>query len=311
MLVPCHWTLPQLQQTIRALFGWSEAHPYRFLIRGKALPGDSESETASRFRCQIFGLPSRAVFLYDYRFELKTPLWRHEIRVEKILPAPRRVPLSPVHRRRWHSAAGAIASPQEFRHMMGLFTPGYILHHLAEMIDRGDPDQQLAAEVRYLRPWLTMGGFRWRTPINQQLTSGLADQGQIQVASSSDDGRVQEVEGERHAYVACLKRGMLTPEELGLNLVITDLLKQVLPVGEELNAVTLHSNLQKVAERMEAEMGEERLNFLDNIPPAKSNDPVPPANALADAGTGWGVCACRRARRLVRGDRGQEHESTG
>ena len=35
----------------------------------------------------------------------------------------------------------------------------------------------------------------------------------IQVVIESDDGRVQDVE-----EVACLKRGMLTPEELGLNL---------------------------------------------------------------------------------------------
>ena len=35
----------------------------------------------------------------------------------------------------------------------------------------------------------------------------------IQVIIESDDGRVQDVE-----EVACLKRGILTPEELGLNL---------------------------------------------------------------------------------------------
>ena len=35
----------------------------------------------------------------------------------------------------------------------------------------------------------------------------------IQVIIESDDGRVEDVE-----EVACLKRGILTPEELGLNL---------------------------------------------------------------------------------------------
>jgi hypothetical protein len=35
----------------------------------------------------------------------------------------------------------------------------------------------------------------------------------IQVVIESDDGRIQDVE-----EVACLKRGMLTAEELGLNL---------------------------------------------------------------------------------------------
>jgi hypothetical protein len=114
----------------------------------------------------------RERFLYDHRLEQQTPIWRHEIRVEKILP----------DQGKWHHPrciAGAgtpppapVASPQEFRHMKGLYTPGYILHRLAEMIDRGDVDQRIAAEVHYLRPWLTMGEFHSH-PINQQLISGV------------------------------------------------------------------------------------------------------------------------------------------
>ena len=61
-----------------------------------------------------------------------------------------------------------VGSPQEFQHMQDLFTPRYILHHLAEMTDRGHDDRRIAEEVRYLRPWLTRGEFRKREA-NRQL----------------------------------------------------------------------------------------------------------------------------------------------
>jgi hypothetical protein len=187
----------------------------------------------------------------------------------------------------------------------------------------------------------------------------------IQVIIESDDGRVQDVE-----EVACLKRGTLTPEELGLNLaeakeilqgvqrsmtaqqvsdytaqrincpccgrkraqkghrqivlrtvfgkltlsslrlhhcacqptagktfsplaellpertapellyleakwcallsfgMTLDLLQEVLPLGAELNVPTLRNNLHKVAERMEAELGDERQQFVESDPNA-------------------------------------------
>ena len=193
----------------------------------------------------------------------------------------------------------------------------------------------------------------------------------IQVVIESDDGRIEDVE-----EVACLKRGMLTAEELGLNLaeakqmlhnvqhammgsqvavyqaeqkncphcggkrpqkgrheivfrtlfgkfnlpslrlyrcncestsektfsplaelltertapellyleakwctllsfgVSVDLLQEVLPVGEELNMVTLRNNLHKVAGRIEAELGEERVSFLDAGPEPKTNNAI-------------------------------------
>jgi hypothetical protein len=41
--------------------------------------------------------------------------------------------------------------------------------------------------------------------------------------------------------------------------VSLDLLREVLPLGEELNTVSLRNNLHNVASRIEAELGEERL----------------------------------------------------
>jgi hypothetical protein len=52
------------------------------------------------------------------------------------------------------------------------------------------------------------------------------------------------------------------------------LLKEVLPVGEDLNCQSIRQNLQQVAERLEEELGEEREMFFDEAPP---NSPLPQA----------------------------------
>ena len=125
IVVPGDWTLHQLHHTIRALFGWSEAHRHRFLIRGKAFPGDA-CETARPIPLSDFQFYPRERFSYDYRFESETPLWRHEVRVEKVLPVQAECGYP-----RCVGGAGTpppepIGTPEEFRHMMKLFTPGYI-----------------------------------------------------------------------------------------------------------------------------------------------------------------------------------------
>ena len=56
--------------------------------------------------------------------------------------------------------------------------------------------------------------------------------------------------------------------------VSTELLQEVLPLGEEINSMSLRSNLHKVAERLEAELGEERTSFLD-ASPTKTSQPIP------------------------------------
>ena len=87
ILIPSHFTLTQLHQTIRLLFGWSNAHPGRFVIRGKSFPADpaAAGESTGPQPLSEFQFYPRERFLYDYRFELQTPVWQHEIRVEKTL----------------------------------------------------------------------------------------------------------------------------------------------------------------------------------------------------------------------------------
>jgi hypothetical protein len=59
--------------------------------------------------------------------------------------------------------------------------------------------------------------------------------------------------------------------------VSTELLQEVLPLGEEINSMSLRSNLHKVAERLEAELGEERLSFLDASSKPETGERIPAA----------------------------------
>ena len=152
------------------MFGWSNAYPCRFVIRGKSFPVDPTAAGESALSRQLseFQFYPRERFLYDYRFELQTPVWQHEIRVEKTLSGKPMANCS-----RCIAGAGSpppspVASPQEFQHMQELFTTGYLLHRLAELIDAGASAQRLADELGFLRPWLTAGEFR-SCEVNRQL----------------------------------------------------------------------------------------------------------------------------------------------
>ena len=54
---------------------------------------------------------------------------------------------------------------------------------------------------------------------------------------------------------------------------VADLLKEVLPVGDSTNHETVREHLQGVAERMEAELGEERQ--CDPFQPRKEEEEQP------------------------------------
>jgi hypothetical protein len=66
----------------------------------------------------------------------------------------------------------------------------------------------------------------------------------------------------------------------------SDLLQEVLPMGEDLNMTTLRNNLHKVAVRMETELGEERQNFMESgpqsVPMNSMPEPRPPLAVALD-----------------------------
>jgi len=92
------------------------------------------------------------------------------------------------------------------------------------------------------------------------------------------------------------KWGSLIPFEK-----VSDLLKEVLPVGESTNHETVREHLQRIAERMEAELGEERQ------PQAFEDRGEQPAAGWAhDGGDRWRLRASGPQGRLFRSDRRQE-----
>jgi hypothetical protein len=57
--------------------------------------------------------------------------------------------------------------------------------------------------------------------------------------------------------------------------VTTKLLTELLPLDEELNAVTIRNHLLKVAERSEEELGPEQASFIEGCPAAWAGLPIP------------------------------------
>jgi len=176
VLVRSDSTLHQLHQTIQALFGWSDTHPHRFVFRGRFLGASPAAAISSLPAADLplaeLQLQLKEKFFYHYRFhDPHTPVWRHQLRLEKILVADRDAyptclggvgspPLEDTH------------SPRELTDLTELFTPQFVLHRLTALIDQQATDAQLAQELRYLRPWLTADRFR-RPPTERRLRASL------------------------------------------------------------------------------------------------------------------------------------------
>src|SRR4030095_1132057 len=80
-------SLSELHETILCSFGWSADHPHRFLIRGRSF---SAGNAATSPRLSEFQFAPGERFLYDLRFQdpqALIPVWRHQIRLEKMTTA--------------------------------------------------------------------------------------------------------------------------------------------------------------------------------------------------------------------------------
>jgi len=170
-------TLGQLHQTLQALFGWTDSHPHRFVLRGRSFGATATASAAAlmtpEVRLSEFKLLLKERFFYDYRFhDVDVPVWRHEIRFEKALVAdPERVPccLGGVG----NPPLEQSGSPQELSTLAELFTPQFVMRQLTELVDRVASDAQLAQHLRHLRPWLTADRFS-RKQANLRLQVGEA-----------------------------------------------------------------------------------------------------------------------------------------
>ncbi|MDV3002979.1 MAG: hypothetical protein N5P05_004634 (plasmid) [Chroococcopsis gigantea SAG 12.99] len=97
ILVSSDSTIEDLHYIIQLVMGWQDIHLHHFIIYGKqygiAQPGGiSFADRASLVKLSTFNLRKTEKFLYEYDFSVNPTLgvsrhwWRHEIRVEDILP---------------------------------------------------------------------------------------------------------------------------------------------------------------------------------------------------------------------------------
>ena len=101
-------------------------------------------------------------FLYDLRFQdaqALIPVWRHQVRLEKMTTAEPSDSFPRCTEGRGSPPLEQVSNPVELAHLADLFTPRYIVHRLAELVDQNVTDSRLAQELRYLRPWLDLRNF--------------------------------------------------------------------------------------------------------------------------------------------------------
>jgi len=148
LLVPAETSIAGLHEILQTAFGWSDEHLHRFTIHaveyGLWRPGSAGfSRDARQVRLGEFGFRRGERFTYEYNF---TAGWRHDIRVEEILPR------SP--RRRYPAFAGGarqappehFGSPEEFLALLQRWPLALIAIRMAEIIsDLIDADGDAAA----------------------------------------------------------------------------------------------------------------------------------------------------------------------
>jgi hypothetical protein len=92
LLVRCDSTIADLHYTLQIAFGWTDSHLHCFRIHGKEygvahIGGNSFTTDPRQVRLEDFNFRVREYFLYDYDFY---DLWRHEVRVERVLEREQR-----------------------------------------------------------------------------------------------------------------------------------------------------------------------------------------------------------------------------
>jgi len=176
LLVRSDTSIADLHHHIQRTFGWTDSHLHRFVIHGKAygiayVGGISFTDDPRQVRLADFGFRPNERFAYEYDFG---DLWRHEIRVEQILP---RDPMQayPV------CTAGARAAPPEecggpqaFLTLRQHFSIVHIAERLLAIVEHDEDVDDPQAELDLLRYWLRVERFDRRV-INRQFRQYAAE----------------------------------------------------------------------------------------------------------------------------------------
>ena len=136
LLVPAETSIAGLHEILQTAFGWSDEHLHRFTIHaveyGLWRPGSAGfSRDARQVRLGEFEFRRGERFTYEYNF---TAGWRHDIRVEEILPRSpcRRCPACTGGARQ--APPEHFGSPEEFLALRQRWPPAIIAIRMAEII---------------------------------------------------------------------------------------------------------------------------------------------------------------------------------
>ncbi len=159
-----------LHQIIQRTFGWTDSHVHRFVIHGKAygiayIGGVTFTDDPQQVRLAGFHFRPNERFAYEYDF---CDLWRHEIRLEQILPFDP-TQTYPV------CTGGARAAPlkdcggpQAFLALRQHFSIVHIAERLVAVLQKDEQIDDPHAELETLRYWLAVDRFD-RRALNHQL----------------------------------------------------------------------------------------------------------------------------------------------
>ena len=119
-----------------------------------------------RYRSFNFAAGERFLYdLHEQRFQgarAPMPVWRHQVRLEKIATSEPSDSFLRCTEGRGSPPLDQVSNTVELAHLVDLFTPRYIVHRLAELIDHNVADSRIAQELRPLRPWLNLRNFSSR-----------------------------------------------------------------------------------------------------------------------------------------------------
>lgn len=178
VLVCSDCTIAELHDILQIVFGWSDEHLHRFLIRGKPYG-------IGRIGGIIFDDNPRQIQLRDFHFRLKetwvyeydlTDWWQHEIRLEQVLPVDhtKQYPLCLAGKRRGpiEDCGGALA----FMELQDDHPQWKVLPEFAQLLlDHQEDLDEYEDEFRRLAYWVARETFD-RQSVNHRLAEWSASQ---------------------------------------------------------------------------------------------------------------------------------------
>lgn len=174
LLVRDTTTIAELHTIIQLAFGWQNDYLHQFLIYGKAygissIGGTGFADDPCTVRLADFRFRNGERFFYEYNFYVP---WRHEIRLEHILPAVpgRRYPVC-IGGRRAAPPEGC-AGPNAFLAQREEHHAVAVIERLLALIDNPEVYLDPYEEVRRLRYWAGVNRCD-RRAINRRLQGNL------------------------------------------------------------------------------------------------------------------------------------------